>query len=118
MLAYMRNNSLEIRIAGCSCRPQLLLLLFAGIFFKNFYNPVLQARFWGFWELGGGGWGGGVGVVYPGYALQATSHLSLTQKATNTGFVLNNIFWKKPFAMLYLNATRAFTEVSWCENYI
>ena len=57
MLAYMRNNSLEIRIAGCSCRPQLLLLLCAGIFFKNFYNPVLQARFWGFWELGGGGGG-------------------------------------------------------------
>ena len=71
MLAYMRSNSLEIRIAGCSstCRPQLLLLLllFAGIFFKNFYNPVLQARFWGFWELGGGG------GMYPGYALQANS---------------------------------------------
>ena len=70
MLAYMRSNSLEIRIAGCSCRPQLLLLLFAGIFFKNFYNPVLQARFWGFWELGGGGRG-----MYPGYALQANSLL-------------------------------------------
>ena len=51
MLAYMRGNSLEIRIAGCSCRPQLLLLLFAGFFLKNFYNPVLQARFL---ELGGG----------------------------------------------------------------
>ena len=85
----MRSNSLEIKIAGCSstCRPQLLLLLlFAGIFFKNFYNPVLQARFWGFWELGGGG-------DVP--RLRVTSQLSLTQKATNTGFVLNSIFWKK-----------------------
>ena len=105
MLAYMRSNSLEIRIAGCSCRPQLLLLLFEGIFLKNFYNPVLQARFL---ELGGGR---GLGVQV---CTQATRYKPtlLTQKATNTGFVLNRIFFKKPFAILYLNATRAFTEVS------
>ena len=66
MLAYMRSKSREIRIAGCSCRPQLLLLLFAGIFLKNFYNPVLQARFL---ELDGGGGGRGGAGIYTGYAL-------------------------------------------------
>ena len=116
MLAYMRSSSLEIRIAGCSCRPQLLLLLFAGIFLKNFYNPVLQARFL---ELGGGRRGGG-GVLGVQVCAQATRYKPtlLTQKATNTGFVLNSIFSQKPFAILYLNATRAFTKVSWCETYI
>ena len=115
MLAYMRSNSLEIRIAGCSCRPQLLLLLFAGIFLKNFYNPVLQARFL---ELGGGRrGGGGLGVQVCAQATRYKPTL-LTQKATNTGFVLNSILSQKPFAILYLNATCAFTEVSWCETYI
>ena len=71
----------------------------------NFYNPVLQARFLELGERGGG------------RCTQATHHklthqLSFTPKATNTGFVLNIIFSKKPFAILYLNATRAFTEVS------
>ena len=75
MLAYMRSSSLEIRIAGCSCRPQLLLLLFAGIFLKNFYNPVLQARFL---ELGGGrrvGGGGCWGRRYV-HRLRVISQLS------------------------------------------
>ena len=68
----------------------------------NFYNPVLQARFLELGERGGG----------DVHRLRITSQLSFTPKATNTGFVLNIIFSKKPFAILYLNATRAFTEVS------
>ena len=94
MLAYMRSNSLEISIAGCSstCRPQLLLLLllFAGIFFKNFYNPVLQARFWGFWELGGGGGGA---------CTQATRYkpTPFNSESYKYWFCFKQYFWKKTF---------------------
>ena len=71
----------------------------------NFYNPVLQARSL---ELG---WG----EMYTAYALQATL---VYPKSYKYWFCFKQYFFKKPFAILYLNATRAFTEVSWCETYI
>ena len=41
-MRHMRNDNLEIRIAGSSCRPQLLLLLLSLLLIYFIYYKLVQ----------------------------------------------------------------------------